>query len=160
MHTDSNSFKNVQINLHRKSTMKIACCNVFNLPTLKGTSKTTYKYAKKLRLLLWEKKIPIWIFNLQIWWDIVALCIHGITSNLISKGCETREPSAYALIELETELISLQQWLDLSNINAQVVSIAIPLSKPCHTILDKWSLHSAHQNFQTMAYYDELQKKP
>jgi hypothetical protein len=86
----------------------------------------------------------------------MALCSHGITW----KGCETREPSAYALIELETELISLQQWLDLSNINAQVVSIAIPLSKPCHTILDKWSFHSAHQNFQTMAYYDELQKMP
>jgi hypothetical protein len=103
LHTDSSSFKNVQINLHRKSTMKIAHYNVFNLPTLKGMSKTTYKYGKKLTSLLWEKKIPIWIFNLQIWWDIMGLCSHGITSNLISKGCETREPSAYALIELETE---------------------------------------------------------
>jgi hypothetical protein len=77
-------------------------------PLWKGCQKLLTSMQKKLRSLLWEKKIPIWIFNLQIWWDIMALCSHGITS----KGCETREPSAYALIELETELISLQQWLD------------------------------------------------
>lgn len=50
--------------------------------------------------------------------DMASLCIHGITSNLMSKRYG-REPSACAVREPKSELISLQQWLDLSNINAQ-----------------------------------------
>jgi hypothetical protein len=50
--------------------------------------------------------------------DMASLCSHGITSNLMSKRYG-REPSTCAVREPESELISLLQWLDLSNINAE-----------------------------------------
>ncbi len=59
--------------------------------------------------------------------DMASLCSHGITSNLMSKRYG-REPSTCAVREPESELISLQQWLDLSNINAQARLSAITLS--------------------------------
>ncbi len=93
--------------------------------------------------------------------DMASLCSHGITSNLISKGCETREPSAYALIELETEdhfsptMIGLVKYQCTSSSQCHHFELASPVIS-FQTI----DYSTPIKIFQTLLAYDEFQKTP
>jgi hypothetical protein len=92
--------------------------------------------------------------------DMASLCSHGITSNLMSKRYG-REPSTCAVREPESELISLQQWLDLSNINARARPSChhFELASPVISF-QTIDYSTPIKIFQTLLAYDEFQKTP